>query len=103
MFGINPFLLLFLPLIFQFIFGRKDNAESIKLNFAKVSIINFLLQIVFSCLVFNIIANRLTANGPLKCGMPFVGLIFLELLIGVFLLAVILIQYLIKRSYNRNT
>lgn len=103
MFEINPFLLLFLPLIFQFIFGRKDYAENIKLNFAKVSIFNFLLQIAFSYWTFIFLKHKLTAesNGQMRCGMPFVGLIFLELLITGVLLITILVQYLIKRSYNR--
>ncbi len=104
MFEINPFLLLFLPLIFQLIFGRKDLAESIKLSFAKVSIINFILQIAFYFWAFALIKHKLTkdTNGQIKCGMPFMGLTFLELLILAVLLLVILIQYLIKRSYNRN-
>ncbi len=96
----NPLLLLVLPPIFQLIFGTKDLAESIKLNFVKVSFINFLLQIIFSCLVFNIIENRLTANGPLRCGMPLVGLIFMELLLLAVLLIIILIQFLVKRKYK---
>ncbi len=96
----NPLLLLILPSIFQLIFGRKDLAENIKLNFEKVSLINFLLQIIFSYSVFNIISNRLTANGPLRCGMPFVGLIFMELLLLAVLFIIILIQYLVKRSYK---
>jgi len=96
----NPVLLLFIPSVFQLIFGRKHLAESIKLNFTKVSFINFLLQVIFSCLVFNIIENRLTANEPLRCGMPLVGLIFMELLLLIILLVIILIQFLVKRNYK---
>lgn len=101
---INPFSLLFVPLILQFIFGRKDLAESIKLNFAKVSFINFFLQIAFSYWNFIFLKHKLTAesNGQIRCGMPFVGLIFLELLILAILLVTILVQYLIKRSSDRN-
>ncbi|SFD84367.1 hypothetical protein [Flavobacterium phragmitis] len=103
MFDFNPFLLLFLPLILQLIFGIKDYVRSIKLNFAKISIINFLLQIAFSYWAYAFLEHKLNqeSNGRIRCGMPFVGLVFTELLIIAILLVTILVQYLIKRSYNR--
>lgn len=97
-------LLLALPIIFQIIFGRKEIAESIKLTFFKICLISFLSQFVFFFIAFKLLSNKLRseANGQIHCGMPFVGLIGLELLLAVVLLLIIFIQYLIRRYYRRN-
>lgn len=97
-------LLLALPIFFQIILGRKAIAESIKLTFSKVCLITFLSQFVFFIIAFKILSNKLRSesNGQIHCGMPFVGLIGLEILITLIILVIILVQYLIKRSYNRN-
>lgn len=105
MYGINPFLLLVLPLIFQIIFGRKFKPETIKLSFFEVSVISFLSQILLSYLAFQILSHNLrsNSNGQIHCGMPLMGLIFLEFIFIIILLLTIVIQYFIKRYYNRNT
>lgn len=105
MYGINPFLLLVLPLIFQIIFGRNFKPETIKLSFFKVSIISFLSQTVFSYLAFQIVSHnlRINSNGQIRCGMPLLGLIFVEFIFIIILVITIFIQYFIKRNYNRNT
>lgn len=105
MYGINPFLLLVLPLIFQIIFGRNFKPETIKLSFFEVSIISFLSQILLSYLAFQILSHNLRSNssGQIHCGMPLMGLIFLEFIFIIILVLTIVIQYFIKRYYNRNT
>ncbi|AXB55246.1 hypothetical protein HYN86_00935 [Flavobacterium fluviale] len=97
-------LLLALPMIFQIIFGRKAIGESIKLTFFKVCLITFLSQFIFFIIAFKILSNKLQSesNGQIHCGMPFVGLIGLEILRSIIILVIIFIQFLIKRSYNRN-
>ncbi|AWK02859.1 hypothetical protein HYN56_00970 [Flavobacterium crocinum] len=92
-------------MIFQIIFGRKAIGESIKLTFFKVCLITFFSQFIFFIIAFNILSNKLRAesNGQIRCGMPFVGLIGLEILIAIIILVIVLVQYLIKRSYNRNS
>lgn len=105
MYGINPFLLLVLPLIFQIIFGRNFRYETIKLSFFKVSVISFLSQILLSYLAFQILSHnlRINSNGQIRCGMPLLGLILLEFIFILILVITIVIQYFIKRYYNRNT
>lgn len=105
MYGINPLLLLVLPMIFQIIFGRNFQYETIKLSFFKVSVISFLLQILVSYLAFQIVSHNLgsNANGEIHCGMPLLGLIFLELIFIIILVVTIIIQYFMKRWYHRNT
>lgn len=105
MYGINPFLLLVLPLIFQIIFGRKFRYETIKLSFFKVSIISFLSQILLSCLAFQILSHNLrsNSNGQIHCGMPLLGLILVEFIFIIILIVTIVAQYFIRRHYNRNT
>lgn len=96
-------LLLSLPIIFQIIFGRKAIAESIKLTLFKVCLISFLSQFIIFLIAFKLISSNLRseANGQIHCGMPFVGLIALEILIAIIIFIIILIQYSIKRNYDR--
>lgn len=99
MYGINPLLLLVLPMIFQIIFGRNFQYETIKLSFFKVSLISFLLQILVSYLAFQIVSHNLrsNSNGEIHCGMPLLGLIFLEFIFIIILVVTIVIQYFMKR------
>jgi heme/copper-type cytochrome/quinol oxidase subunit 2 len=102
MYSINPLLLLILPLIFQLIFGRKAIAESIKLSFFQTSLISFISQFVLSYLAIKILSHNLrNANGEIHCGMPLMALTFLELLVFIILLIIIMIQYFIKRRYQK--
>lgn len=96
-------LLLALPIIFQIIFGRKAIGESIKLTYFKVCLISFLSQFIIFFIAFKLLSNKLQSesNGQIHCGMPFVGLITLEILIAIIIFIIILIQYLIKRNYDR--
>lgn len=96
-------LLLGLPILFQIIFGRKAIAESIKVSFFQVSIISFLSQFIVFFIAYKLLSNKLRSesNGQIHCGMPFLGLIFFEILITIIIFIIILIQYLIKRHYDR--
>jgi hypothetical protein len=102
--GNSPFLLLLLPLIFQIIFGIKSVAERLKLNFSKVCLISILSQIIVSFVAFKIISRdlKMRSGGQIRCGMPLVGIITLELFLIIILLVIILIQFLVKKYYNRN-
>lgn len=104
MYGIIPFLLLILPLIFQIIFGRKSIAKTIKLNFFRVSLISFITQFIFSYLAFQIVSHnlRVNSNGQIHCGMPLLGLLTVEFFFIILLLVTILVQFLIKRNYKRD-
>lgn len=96
-------LFLALPIFFQIIFGRKAIAESVKLSFFKVCLISFLSQFIIFVIAFKLLSNKLRSeeNGQIHCGMPFVGLIALEIIIAIIIFIIILIQYLIKRNYDR--
>lgn len=104
MYGTLPLVLIVLPLLFQIIFGRKAIGEDIKLKFVTVSIISFLLQIVFSITAFVIASHNFEENfkaGEFRCGMGLLGIIALSLFFTLFLLITMLIQYYIKRSYEK--
>ncbi len=100
---INPLILLVLPLVFQIIFGIRKIYESVKLNLTKVSVINFLLQILVSYLAFTIVSHNLRdrSNGEIRCGLPLVGMIVFELLIFGVLLTIMLIQFLIRNRMRK--
>lgn len=97
-------LLLFMPLLFQIIFGIKKVSERTKLGLAKVSIISFLLQAFFFYVSYKMLVDKLRAesNGQIHCGMPLVGLIGLEIIFIFLLIIVMIIQFLIRKS-NRNS
>lgn len=104
MYEINPFLLLVLPLIFQIIFGRKAIAGTVRLRFFTVGLISFISQFVISYAAFSIVAHNMNvrSGGRAHCGMPLLGLISLEIIFFIIMLITIIIQYFIKRSYDRD-
>jgi len=104
MYGILLLLLLILPLLFQVIYGRKAILESIKLNLSKVSLISFFSQILFSFFALNLLDYKIRSesDGQFHCGMPFVGLIIMELFFTALLIIAMLIQFSIRKSCNSN-
>lgn len=104
MFGISPFILIFSPLLFQIIFGRKAIGETISLKFGTVSLISIIAQIVLSITASYIASLNLSESlegRPYQCGMGILGIIALSLFISFILIIVIIIQYFIKRSYEK--
>lgn len=95
-----PLLLILLPLVFQIIFGRKAIGEDIKLSFGAICLISFLSQIVLTFVSFFIMAKKLQ-NDNFVCGLPLVGLIISSSFFTLILIVVMVIQYSIKRSYER--
>lgn len=105
MYGISPFILIVLPLIFQIIYGRKAIGETIKLSFREVCLISLLSQIICFFLANEIASYNFNIwlNGAqYRCGMGLLGIIALEFFFTIFLLIAILIQFFIWRSYNRD-
>lgn len=106
MFGNTPLILIILPLLFQIIIGRKAIGETISLKFGTVCFISVILQIILSVVSFCIASYKLNKyfeqnpNG-FRCGMGFLGLIMMSLLLSFILIVVIIIQYFIKRSYEK--
>ncbi|SHG23259.1 hypothetical protein [Flavobacterium defluvii] len=104
MYGISPFILIILPLLFQLVYGRKSIGESISLKFGTVSLISFILQVVLSIAACYIASYNFTESlegRPYRCGMGILGIIVLVFLLTIILLIVIIVQYFIKRSYEK--
>lgn len=105
MYGISPFILIILPLLFQLIFGRKAIAESISLKFGTISLISFFLQITLSiaaCFIASYNFTESLEGRPYRCGMGILGIIAFVFSFTIILLIVIIAQYFIKRSYDKN-
>lgn len=97
-------ILITFPLLFQIIAGRKAIGETISLKFGTVSILSILFQIVLSIIAFYITLSNFsenTAGTPYRCGMGILGIVMLELLLTIILIITIVIQYFIKRSYEK--
>jgi uncharacterized membrane protein len=95
-----PILLILLPSLFQMIFGRKAVGEDIKLGFGAICLISFLSQIAVSFIAFFIMAKRLQ-NDHFVCGLPLLGIVMCSLFFTLCLFIIMIIQYFIKRSYER--
>lgn len=107
MLGITPLILIILPLLFQLILGIITTNKTIPFRFRTLSIINFILQIVFVIIAFSLASYNFSQYfdenpNSSRCGMPLVGLMALSLLLTVTLIVVIFIQYLIKRWKYKN-
>jgi TRAP-type C4-dicarboxylate transport system permease small subunit len=92
-------ILIFLPLLFQIIFGRKAIGGDIKLSFGTVCLISFFGQILSTILEFNIILSNLQKKSNF-CGLPLVGLITVSLFLTFILIITIFIQDRIRKSYG---
>ena len=104
MLGILPLIFIILPLIFQIIFGRKAIGEDIKIKFGTICIMSFILQIILSIASFTIISyniNKRIESHEFACGMPIVGLFVLTLFFTLILIITMIIQYFIKKSYEK--
>ena len=104
MYGIMPLILVVLPLLFQIIYGRKAIGEEIKWKFGTICIISLLSQIAVSILSFSIASYNFEKSFEGKeyhCGMGILGIIVLALFFTISLLLTMLIQYFIKRSYDK--
>jgi len=106
MYGTAPLILIILPLLFQIIAGRKAIGETISLKFGTVCLISFFSQIVLSIIAFYVSSynfNNFLEQNPnsFRCGMGFLGLVMLSLLLTFILVIVIIVQYKIKKSYEK--
>lgn len=91
--------LLFLPLIFQLIFGIKAIKRSISLSFWQISLISLLGQ-VFSAFGNLYLISELGRLANSRDGLPWIGVFSIELFIGFVLLITILVQRYIQ--YRKN-
>lgn len=98
--GFLTFALLIAPLVFQIIYGRKAIGEDIKLKFGTVCLFSLLGQIMFTFLSLFIMSNLIQKKG-IHCGMPLVGLFTISIFFTVVLFVTMLIQYFIKKSYDK--
>ena len=104
MLGITPLILIILPWLFQIIFGRKAIGEDIKLKFGTICLISFLSQIILSIISFSVASynfDKIHEGSEYKCGMGILGIIVLSFLFTIVLFITMVIQYFIKRSYER--
>lgn len=100
MYGILILTLIILPTLFQIVFGRKAIGEDIKLKFGEVCLISFSGQILLTIIAFFLIVYSLEEN-KIRCGMPLAGLIMLSIAFTFILIVTMIIQYFIKKSYER--
>jgi len=89
------FLLIILPIIFQFHYGRKAISKSINLSFGDVCLISFIAQLVLTFLSFTITSISLSNRGY-KCVTPAVGIFGLSFFFTLILLVVMGVQLCIK-------
>ncbi|MDQ6469564.1 hypothetical protein RB619_02830 [Flavobacterium sp. LHD-80] len=104
MYGISPFILILSPLFFQLIFGRKAIAESISFKLGTISLFSLILQFVLTILACSVASYNFNENlqeETFRCGMGMMGIIFFSFLFTLILIIVIIVQYFIKRSYEK--
>jgi hypothetical protein len=105
MYGITPLILIVLQLFFQIIFGRKAIGEDIKWNFGSIVTLSIISQIILSVISFYVASYNFEKSldgREYRCGMGLLGIVAISLLFTVFLLITILIQYFIKKYYDKN-
>ena len=101
MLTILSLLLLFIPTIFQYIIGNKSLHKSINIKFIFVCIISLTLQFITTILSFLLAIYSITGSGN-KCATGAVGIFFFSFVITIFMLIVIIIQFLSRKNTNFN-
>lgn len=97
MYFIFSFLVLFVPLIFQIIFGNKSLKKIIKIKFIFICLISFLLQIVMT-IVSVVLSIYAITEGGMKCATGAVGMIGISFFVSIIMLLIMIIQFV--RRYN---
>lgn len=102
MFGITSLLIVALPIFFQLIFGTMSAKGTLKIKFGIYSLLSIITQILFSIISYSIAVYNFenyfkSHPDQLKCGTGFVALIFFIFAAFLFLLFIIIVQYVIKR------
>lgn len=92
-------LMLFIPLVFQFIVGNKSLDKSISLSFFIVCVMSLVFQIVITYVSFFLAIN---ASNGFKCGAGALGIFVISFLITLLMLFVMVVQFVRKRIQNRN-
>lgn len=91
--GILMSILFTIPLVFQFIAPRIFS----RVNFWIITLISVALVFVVTWLNLYLMGNSLTKN-DIRCGMPLVGTIVIGFFTGFVLIAIVLIQALLRRK-----
>lgn len=103
MLGILSLILIFSPLLFQFIYGIKAIFKTTSVTFGKVSLLSLISQIVFSIAIFGVSYYNFSKYfdehpNKTRCLTPIAGLAFVLVFFTIALLITIAIQYLIKKG-----
>jgi hypothetical protein len=103
MLGILSLILIFSPLLFQFIYGTKAIFKTTSLTFEMISLLSLISQIVFSIGIFRVsyynFSNYYDEHpNKTRCLTPIAGLTFVLVFFTITLLITIAIQYLIKKG-----
>ena len=103
MLGILSLILMILPFLFQFVYGIKAIRKTTSMTFGKVSLITFILQIVFSGTIFGVSYYNFSKYfdehpDKTRCLTPIAGLIFVLVFFSIALLITIAIQYIMKKA-----
>lgn len=104
MIGFIVLALILAPLVFQIVYGRKAIGEDIRFGFWQICGISLVLEIVFSVSAFSLFNydfQNSVPEGQFRCGMPLAGLFVFELFFAAVLILIMIIQFFIKRYYDR--
>lgn len=108
MIGITSLLIVVLPILFQLILGTMSAKGALKIKFGMYSLLNIVTQILFSIVsyyiaVYNSENYYKIHPDQLKCGTGFAALFFFIFAAFLFLLFIIIVQYIIKSLFFKSS
>ena len=98
-------ILIILPSLFQIVFGTKAMRKVVKSELTTICLISYCLQMLLSFVAFTIANYNLEKSiekSGFRCGMGIAGTVALSLLFTLTLTIVIIVQYFVKRSYDKS-
>jgi hypothetical protein len=93
-------LLLFIPIIFQYKIGNKSLHKTIDISLLGVCVISLILQFVITIISFLLSIYSITSSGN-KCATGAVAIPFFSFFVTVFMLLVILFQFVRRNRFNK--
>jgi hypothetical protein len=95
------FLMLFIPMVFQYIFGNRSLNKSISLNYFIVCVISLIFQVVITLFSFLLAIKGIVGAGN-KCATGAVGIFAFSFFITLGMLFLMLVQFVKKRLRDKS-
>lgn len=96
------YILMFFPIVFPIVYGIKAIKENTKLKLWQISVISLIFQLIMTVLN-SYLVNLFIKQSDSHDGLPMIGVVASNLILGGIILGVIIIQIIVYFSVKEKT